>query len=281
MRVLKTVDSWLVEQGGKEADGYRKDDNGEWVLKERTTHHPSAFTKCTRSMYYEWTRTPVSDYWDATAMWRMRVGKWIERGLADILVEIFGRDAVKEQIEVFYSPPELKYPVHGYMDFNIVLPNIYGEFETSGIELKTSFGRGIVEIAKSGAPKESDEAQAKIYVATTNFLDSFSLPYLGRDSFYRAEFDIKMTLEEKESFKKKVIERFKLFEDYLERKELPPRDYTVVIKDGEIREKTQYQKADYKSDWQCRYCLRMSHCWREEIEASANSKQIFIRGDWK
>jgi hypothetical protein len=48
-------------------------------------------------------------------------------------------------------------------------------------------------------------------------------------------------------------------------KTIPDREYQVAIKNGEIKDKFQKEKIEYKSDWQCRYCSYANNCWKEEL----------------
>ena len=249
MSILREVDRYLEHK-----------DKGELDRKARSSHHPSGFSKCLRQMYYEWTREPVSNYRAATDIWRMNVGKWIHKGFADILKEMYG-DKVKDEVEIFFSDPSLKYPVHGYMDNVIEIDGIY-----IGIELKTSFGRGIVAIQKDGKPRVEDEAQTKVYLSCSDFIKGFCLPYLGRDSFYRTEFEITMTEDEKESFRKKIIAKFKRLEEAVSEHKLPDRDFKAVVKDCEIKDEIQHKGVKYRSDWQCLYCVYRDTCYAEEIK---------------
>lgn len=256
MRLLNKVDSWLMDN-----------DLAEQAKKERGSHHPSGANKCMRQMYYEWTKEPVSNPRTATDVWRMSVGRWIHAGFTEVLRKVFGEDKVRAEVEMFHQSPELKYPIHGYIDDVIEVTDADGSIFYVGAELKTSFGRGISTIQKEGKPREDDETQAKIYVVFNDWLKEFVLPYLGRDSFYRTEFAIVMTEEEKSLFRDKVIARFKKFEDYYFSKTLPPRDYHAVVKDGEVKDEIQYRNVKYRSNWQCMYCMWCDTCYKKERES--------------
>lgn len=247
MNLLNEVDKFLEQEEKKKLDSVVLD-----------CHRPSGYSKCRRELYWMWTKYPVSNYPTATDIYRMSVGTWIHVGFAGVLKRMYG-DRVREEIEFLVHPEGLKYPIVGHMD-NVI--NI--DDEVIGVELKTSFGRGIVSIAKSGEPKEEHAEQAKIYLAC-NPIDRFKIPYLGRDSFYRTEFDIVMTLESKEKFMDKVIAKFKYIEDCIDTKTTPERDFHAVVKDGEIRDKIQHKTIEYKSDWQCLYCNYRDSCYAEEI----------------
>lgn len=247
MNLLNEVDKFLEQKEKNKLDNLALD-----------CHRPSGYSKCRRELYWMWTKYPVSNYPTATDIYRMSVGTWIHEGFAKILKEMYG-EKVKEEIEFMLHPEELKYPIVGHIDDVISIDD-----EVIGVELKTSFGRGITSIAKDGKPRDEHSDQAKIYLAC-NPIDRFKIPYLGRDSFYRTEFDIVMTSESKVNFINKIVAKFKYIEECIEFKVTPARDFHAVVKDGEIRDKVQHNKVEHKSDWQCLYCNYRDSCYAEEI----------------
>lgn len=260
MNLLQAVNEYLEEKDYKESSGYKKV-NGEWVLIPRSSHHPSGYNKCLRQMYYSWTREPVTNRRSATDVYRMLIGKWIHNGFADVLKEMYG-DKVRSEVEVYYKDNRLEFPIHGFIDNVIDLEDNYKQ----GVELKSVFGRGATAIKNSGQPREDDEAQTKVYLSITD-INAFALPYLARDNFYRVEFDIVMTEKEKEIFKEKMVEKFLRLELAVKAKVVPARDYHAVVKDGEVKESIQYKTKEYKSDWQCSYCIWRDKCYEAEIES--------------
>ena len=246
INILKKIDSWLEEQDKIKLD-----------TRNRTSHHPSGANKCLRQMYYEWTGTPVSNYRVATDIWRMNLGTWMHKMFAHYLREM-GEEVIDE-VEMTLTDPTLKNPIHGYLD-NVI--EIDGELY--GIELKTVFGQGGKSIQLSGKPREDDEVQTKIYLAA-NELKGFFIDYLARDSFYRTEFEIVMTADEKENFKKRIINKFRTLEQMVDAKIVPDREYHAIVCDGMLVTNKQYKLIKYKSDWQCMYCVFRDHCYAEEI----------------
>ena len=126
MRFLKSIDEMLEAKDRRELDS-----------KKRTSHHPSGYSDCMRKMFFDWTNFPVSNYRTATDIYKMLAGKWIHQGFAELLKELYG-DRVQTEVEFTYEHPDLQYPIHGFMDNVIVIDGVL-----IGIELKTSFGRGI------------------------------------------------------------------------------------------------------------------------------------------
>lgn len=247
INIISMMDNWLVEQDKKKLDS-----------RDRKSHHPSGANKCMRQLYYDWTGQPVSDYRTATDIWRMNLGTWMHKMFAHYLKEM-GED-VQDEVEMTFKDWRLKYPIHGYMDNVIMINGVMFP-----IELKTVFGYGGKAIQLSGQPREDDATQEKIYIAFNNFVGGI-VAYLARDSFYRTQFIISMSKEDKEAFKEKIILRFMELEDYVDRKVLPKRDYQAIVCDGELLDTKQKNNVKYKSDWQCMYCVYRSACYREELD---------------
>ena len=250
MKFLKLIDEMLEAKDRRELDS-----------KKRTSHHPSGYSDCMRKMFFDWTNFPVSNYRTATDIYKILAGKWIHQGFAELLKELYG-DRVQTEVEFTYEHPDLQYPIHGFMDNVIVIDGVL-----IGIELKTSFGRGIVSIAKTGRPKDEHLNQTKIYLALNEVISSFSLPYLGRDSFYRTEFEVFLNERDRKAFTKIVVERFKKLENYVNNLEVPDREFHAIVKDGEIKDKIQKDGIMYKSDWQCLYCVYRDSCYTKERDS--------------
>ncbi len=258
MNLLKSIDSYLVDR-----------DLRETMKKERTSHHPSAVNKCMRQQYYSWIKQPITNPRSATSVYRMSIGKWIEKGIVeDVLKPMFGEDKIKTQVEIFHHSPELKYPIHGYMDVVIEMEDESGNVVFTPVEIKTSFGRGIKNIQLSGKPREDDATQSKVYISTRKDFKQIALIYLGRDSFYRTEFDLSMEGFERDEFIAEIVKRFKVLEEHIENKTLPEREYEAIVFNGEIVDRKQVNKVVYTTDWQCKpeYCLWSSECYKHEIE---------------
>lgn len=248
VNILNRIDAWLVEQ-----------DRQKLNTRERTSHHPSGANKCLRQMYYDWTNEPVSNYRTATDIWRMNLGTWMHKMFAHYLREM--GEQVIDEVEMYLRDDRLMYPIHGYLDNVIEIDGLL-----YGIELKTVFGQGGKSIQLSGKPREDDAVQSKIYLVA-NELAGYFIDYLARDSFYRTEFEIVMTADEKRVFKGKIIDKFIRLETCVTNKILPNRDYNAVVKDGEIKKDIQHKTVKYKSDWQCLYCVYRDTCYRAEIES--------------
>ena len=238
MNLIDKIDKYLCESGSR----------------PRERHYPSDVSSCLRKLYYKWNSVGESNPTDAGGFWKMRMGDSLHTMIFEFLkdagLEIQNEVANRKQIEGLKH--ELSYRIDNLF--------VDEDGETSGIEIKTSYGRGIVAIQKSQAPKESDLNQICLYMNLEK-IPKFYLLYLGRDNGYRTQFLIdyregklcangKVTGVEYDT----LIDRLALLEFHLENGKLPHREYMVAIKNGEIRDKYQADKVMYKTDWQCSYC---------------------------
>lgn len=236
---------------------------------ERTSHWASDANACVRQLIYKWRKVPMSNPPTPgdVLKWRMGdaaedlVGKAIDH--ARDKGEIVDYDAqVKRRIEI----PGLKYPVVVKLDY-VVYP--HGDQQGEGVEVKSMFGRGIVNIQKTGKPKEDHMVQVYFYLYWTD-RERHRLVYIGRDFGYRTEFLVtrvpgegifvngqEYPLPAMSTF----VEKFVRIEHYLETGEEPPRDFLAAIKNGQVVEKFSHHRVEYKSDWQCRYCPWQTRCW--------------------
>jgi hypothetical protein len=153
----------------------------------------------------------------------------------------------------------LKYPLRGRIDDLF----IDEDDEIAGIEAKTSYGQGIIQFQKAGKPRRDDLNQVIVYLYCSG-VKRFYMIYFGRDNAYRTQFIIEKYDNLEHDFNN-LIQRFYNLEDYLNQKCLPDREFQTAIKKGEIKDKFQKDKVEYKSDWQCRYCAFMNHCWKDEL----------------
>lgn len=102
-------------------------------------------------------------------------------------------------------------------------------------------------------------------MACNSEIKRFYLIYFGRDNAYRTQFIVNQYNKLEHDFNN-LIQRFYNLEDYVSRNILPDREFKVAIKNGEIKDKFQKDKIEYKSEWQCKYCSYKDHCWKDEIE---------------
>lgn len=287
MRVIEAFDKWMIE--------------GEDF--QRKSHYASDLTACRRQLYFNWINEIKSNPKTPGNILKMKFGKAME-----FIFESFIKDSIEKKLPIqgkiikSYSKEEkfiirnekLIYPISCKLDFVLTF-----EDETKeAIELKSSFGRGIVNIANKNEPKKDYLDQIFVYIKMTPY-KKFNHPYFGRDNGYRCEFEVndhEKGIEVISSYadggtKNKIYEynmdniihRLEEVEEAIELKKIPNRDYLVAIKNGEIKELGfQANNIKYNSDWQCLYCEWKDYCWADELQNwknNNNSEKFIERGD--
>jgi len=246
--LIDRIDNWLVSK----------------EHRARTSHYPSDLLACRRQLYYKWTKEPITRPMEAGAHWKTRIGDSLHDMIFGFLKDS-GLDIVRE-IE-FKLDLGLKYKISGRLDCVFVDE----DKSLSGLEIKTSFGRGIVEIQREQEPKPEHIAQVFVYMKATE-IKRFYLLYLGRDSGYRTVFvfeyidgvlcynghPVKITLEQ-------IKAKLQDLELSIDMKSLPDRDYKMLIKNGKLRDKVQKDSVDHSSDWQCRFCGFVETCYKDDL----------------
>lgn len=267
LNLIDRIDKYLMEGGSR----------------KRERHYPSDISACSRQLYYKWTSEKVSNPITAGAFWKMRSGdslhQMIVQFLKDSGIELVPEVAARQRIL------GLKYEFSYRMDLLFIKPDTD---KVCGIEIKTSYGRGIVAIQKDGMPKESDLLQVICYMHLEN-INEYYIIYFGRDNAYRTQFCV--TSDEHGKYYvdggltgfswQRVVEKLKYIEKAIDMKQLPDRDYQVAIKNGEIKDKFQKDKVVYKSDWQCNYCQWVNYCWQNEVKKykSGDNSDVFCEGN--
>lgn len=248
MNIINSIDAYLLKR----------------EHRQRESHYPSDISDCMRKLYYKWTNEPESNPITASGLWKMEMGKaihkqfnkWLEDAGFDVIDEIGG----KKQID------GLRYPISYRVD-NVIME----DGKEVGIEIKTKYGRGIVDIEKNRQPQENDINQVCFYIYLSG-INKWYLIYVGRDNAYRTQFEISRYDWEYNIDNNKInfapndlIEKLTWLEHYVEVKQLPGRDFNVIIKNGEIKKQIQKDKIVYKSDWQCNYCQWLDICWQDKL----------------
>lgn len=242
---------------------------------------------CLRQLYYKSTGEPVSEPSDGGSLLKMDFGNVIHDYLADKLKKIPGLNYTEEfpgKLLVDDLTKELSYRLDG-----LVLTGEEYAGSTGGVEIKTVFGRKMDSIKVEG-PSEDHLLQIVCYFKALPSVKWFSLLYFARDTGYRIEFHIwregedlyiqgpSIPYPKKLHYKwEQIKERFKEYEGYLERKELPPRDYKVWLNSsGEVMNVKTIKGEKYKSDWRCTYCAYKTKCWSQPdaFKESYNSKEV-------
>jgi len=268
MRILNDFDKWLIDE-----ENYQK-----------KSHYASNVNGCRRQQYYQWIDEDKSNPNTPGGILKMKFGFAME----DIF-EKFLKSSIEKKTPIdgkilisfesgwkySYEIEGLKNPITCKLDFVLYFEDGTAE----AVEVKSMFGRGIVNIAKKQEAKLSYLDQIFVYIHLTPF-KRFNHPYFGRDNGYRTEFEVRehekgieviyTTMEGKERAKiyeydfDKLVERLKDVESAVDIGIVPERDFLVAIKNGEIKDQGfQYQKVKYTSDWQCNYCEWRDFCWAE------------------
>lgn len=151
--------------------------------------------------------------------------------------------------------------------------------ELGVFELKTQQGFGLLKMLRdnNNLPAPKDILQVLDYFGTNPAIMWGALVYLGRDSGLRAEYHIWKDDEGKWMIKgliphvsptpideltfEKVVDRWKELEGFIDRDEMPPRDYKVVYRAGVIVPHMVKNGTKYKSDFNCIYCSYKDACW--------------------
>jgi CRISPR/Cas system-associated exonuclease Cas4 (RecB family) len=195
----------------------------------------------------------------------MKMGNAVEWIVADYLYDMQEKgeiETIDEQYPVKIEEPGLEYPISMKLDFVINRRYV--------LEIKSSYGRGIVEIQRKQEPKPEHLMQCWLYLHYSIFNELY-LVYFGRDNGYRTEFWLQETTDGVIAYDRgfpieSPIEKFKYIEHAVRNKEIPDRDYLVAIKNGEIRDKFQKDNKMYKSAWQCNYCSWRDTCWAPVVQ---------------
>ena len=271
LSLMEMFDKWLLER----------------EPKEKKSHWASEIFSCPRKQFYKWT-CPEDKPEDKPAtiikyrsgnLWELEYSKFMN-WIVDKEVKVFGKVVkvlgVMEQ--QFYScdDPILEHPIHGYVDFVLVVQN--GELiEEIGIELKTSFGINVINIQKSGKTNiyYLDQIWAYSQLSGIKF---WIHPFIGRDFGYRTEFQYYIADDGIIDFRKNTYEkRFPSWQETLKniqniemniRTNIEPErpdGKFVPIKDGQIKE-FQHKNKKYKAERECSWCDFREKCWKDEVE---------------
>lgn len=260
-------------------------------------HNPSSATMvddngkvvgaCLRQLYYRATNEPIAEKKELTNKLQAGFGNGIHDFLTTRLQKSNKLRLVPESPgKVLIDPltKEISFRLDGLVTY-------LGELGC--LEIKTQQSFGLRKMISEGGPKASDLLQVLCYFGTNDMIRWASLVYVARDTGFRAEYHIYkdpetklfmirgITPEKREkpievlSFEK-IVKRWKELEGHVERKELPKRDYKVVLRaDGTVTDKRVKNGVEYKSDFQCMYCSYRSTCWKAE---GATEDAYVVRG---
>lgn len=253
--------------------------------RKRTSHYPSDIMACSRQLYLKWIEIPKSNPMNAGAIWKMKIGTAIHEQI-HIWLKGAGFD-IADEMKFQKRFANMKYPLSGAID-NVFLKN--GIFY--GVEIKTSYGAGIKQIQINETPKPEHLAQVICYLELVPEIKKFFLLYVGRDNGYRTQFIVEKAdrtekikiipasgnvYTQEYNFRQDYLNKLINLEVAVDRGEIPARSFIVAIKNGEIKDKFQLDKQEYKTDWQCSYCQWRDDCWQEIIDKykTGNNAEMF------
>jgi CRISPR/Cas system-associated exonuclease Cas4 (RecB family) len=248
---------------------------------------PRVEGSCLRQVYYQMTGTPGAIKPDAYSEWIFATGKGVE----EILVEQWKQMGIWVANNIKFFDKERN--ISGELD--VVLSEPDGT--PFIVEVKSFAGyQATKEIIgnkhQPGHPKTSQLLQTLIYLdlgKRLNLVQYAKMIYYARDSGERREFNI--TLTEDGELHRPTIDgeidwrftvediylRFLQLQDYLDKKELPPRDYESIWDPQKVElERSLGSVSQSKYDawkkspsknpigcWQCRYCNFSQICNKE------------------
>lgn len=223
------------------------------------------------------------------AVEKILIQKWKEMGIwVDSNVKFYDKDFnVSGELDVILAEPpngtlyiaEVK-SAYGY----------YAEREIFGNKSRTPY------------PKMGQLLQLLVYLYA--FRDQFPygrMVYFFRDSVKRRTFKVELHPEGNSLYPKiegvinraftvnDVVNRYKELQGYIERQEVPPKDYELQYTDDKIVRlansgdigKTKYQAwqkgklkdYEYVGDWNCRYCSYRKECWPQIVDGPNKDEQ--------
>lgn len=242
----------------------------------------------------------ASDPMDGTSWWRVNIGNaihdlvqrefaaMVEAGAKPWPEFAFDSEVRSGQVVIDGSLRDggvaLRHPISARTDALF----IDRDGAKAGAEIKSTYGAGVQKM-KDRMPEDRTLTQVLFYLALFG-AERYYIPIVSRDDANRvlfvvsrkdrasclAGYEVHRVLPTGDTAKAgevpheryvRALSRLKELEGYLERKELPEREFQVAIKNGEIKQKFQKNKVEYKSDWQCLYCSFKNKCWGERAES--------------
>jgi CRISPR/Cas system-associated exonuclease Cas4 (RecB family) len=236
---------------------------------------------CLRQAYLRFTGQ-ASEAPNARSEFIFKMGDMVESVLIEQLKQM--GVWVGDDVE-FYNK---EYNLKGKLD--VICKNPNGELY--GVEIKSFYGyyaqKQIIGNKSSlGRPKDSQLLQTIVYANEfKNQLNHFRMLYLERGNAARNEFIVSVRpvngidrvvlngeIEQRFTIAD-IYNRYKLLDDYIQRKEVPPSEFKLYYDDDEMEyhyKKGDVSKTDYDKfkrnnnnrmgNWQCSYCPYKKYCW--------------------
>lgn len=199
---------------------------------------------CLRKQYYDWNSVPpIWEDIESKRLYGREFGKYVQRFMEDLLM--IGGYAIKKEVSLPEIKIEgLKYPMHGRIDDILLFADLMYM-----LEIKSCHGRKFNSkqfgIMYHGADIDHKYQVAMYKKYYPDQMDEYHLLYFSREDFNRREFIAGDNLNLPEEFDFKY---WKLLEEYLERKQLPPRGIREDAAKGEM-------------SWLCQWCDYKTLCY--------------------
>lgn len=137
MNLIDVIDGYLQEQ----------------ERRPRMAHYPSDVLACRRKLYWKWMDEEESNPVTPGGLWKMHMGNYLHRMFTDALV---AKDLdLIDEVEGKTYVTGLLYP----FSFRVDGLFIDDDGVYAGADYKTSYGRGVKELQKTGMPKHETLAE--------------------------------------------------------------------------------------------------------------------------
>jgi len=238
------------------------------------TFAPSYLMDCSRKIYYKKTGEVESNPIDLPALFKMHFGTLQHEGLQNILIELGMLIECEDLKKAEYDGLTFYYKLDSIINWN---------GEKVIVEIKTVYAAGFDSVVDR--PKDDHLVQALSYMAFEGIKKAI-IVYVGRDNGLIRQYCIESgenlllngaVINDYRPIWKSRIEAMKTLKDDIENKQLPLREYNIVMKStpNGISYMFTKDKIKYKGNWQCSYCSFKDKCWREEIEKMQSGKYSF------
>ncbi len=259
---------------------------------ELESEHPgekNVIGTCMRAAFYRYSGEFKGQAYTPYSHWIFLTGKALE----EALVENWKQMGIWVDNNIKFRSKE--HHVSGELDIVIKDPE---DGKLKIVEIKTYYGyEATKEICGNpkkgipGKPKDNNLLQILVYLYLhQHIFESGKLIYIDKVSQNNAEFDISLTKEGDSTYPvingvvqrrfavEEIFERYELLGDYIEQKQLPPRDYEIQYSPERVERlwkekkisKTKYeawQDGKPVGDWACSYCRYKAECWSIALSA--------------
>jgi len=248
------------------------------------------YGKCHRALYWSFQNEPESNPLDGRALRILEAGRSFEEMMVETLKNMGYWDAIRNEQEKKFYNEDLN--ISGEVDGILIVNGV-----SMGIEFKTIYGYWAhKEVFVQKKPKIEHLLQVALYLYHF-YPMPFKLLYGTRDSQELKEFDVELTdrnvliVDGRFSSPipitiEAIKERFDEFQTYLDKKKLPPPDYSVLgltneelqreLDAGNLKknEATKFLKGRkvIKIPWECSFCRYYYKC--QKLQQEKRNPQI-------